>query len=149
APTAMIRRATRADRPRISEIRFAVRENRPSNPLAIGTLTDWLFENSTFWVWDEDGAIQGFSAADPRDGSICALFIHPSYERRGIGRALLALACDLLKDRGHVTAMLTTAAGTRAERFYRAGGWTELGRKANGQIVFQKSIVGSSRTIGQ
>jgi GNAT superfamily N-acetyltransferase len=85
ADSTMIRKATRADRPRISEIRFAVRENRPSNPALIEPLVDWLFDNSIFWVWEEDGAIQGFSAAHPRDGSICALFVHPLYERRGIG----------------------------------------------------------------
>jgi GNAT superfamily N-acetyltransferase len=140
ANSAMIRKATRADRPRISEIRFAVRENRASNPALIESLTDSLFDNSTFWVWEEDGAIQGFSAADPRDGSICALFVHPFYERRGIGRALLPLACDILKTRGHTSAVLTTEAGTRAERFYRTDGWTEIGRKEDGQIIFQKGL---------
>jgi len=98
--TTVIRKATRADLPRISEIRFAVRENRLSNPASIGPVVDWLFDNSTFWVWEGDGAIQGFSAADPRDGSIFALFVHPSYEGRGIGRALLAPACDTLKESG-------------------------------------------------
>jgi GNAT superfamily N-acetyltransferase len=140
----MIRRATRADYPRISDIRFAVRENRPGNPAVIESLVDWLFDNSTFWVWEEDGAIQGFSAADPRDGSICALFVHPSYEGRGIGRALLPLACDTLKASGHAMAVLTTEAGTRAERFYRADGWTEIGRKDDGQIIFQKSLSGAA-----
>jgi GNAT superfamily N-acetyltransferase len=140
ADGAMIRKATRADRQRISEIRFAVRENRPSNPAVIEPLVDWLFDNSTFWVWEEDGAIQGFSAADPRDGAICALFVHPFYEGRGIGRALLPLACDILKTSGHATAVLTTEAGTRAERFYRTDGWTEIGRKEDGQIIFQKSL---------
>ena len=139
----MIRTATRADRPRISEIRFAVRENRASNPALVESLTDWLFDNSTFWVWEEDGAIQGFSAADPRDGSICALFVHPFYERRGIATALLPLACNVLKESGHATAVLTTEAGTRAERFYRTDGWTEVGRKDDGQIIFQKSLLGS------
>jgi GNAT superfamily N-acetyltransferase len=136
----IIRKATRADRPRISEIRFAVRENRPSNPALIDSLVDWLFDNSTLWVCDEDGAIQGFSAADPRDGSICALFIDPFYEGRGIGRALLPLACDVLKQSGHTIAALTTEAGTRAEQFYRTGGWTEVGRKEDGQIIFQKRL---------
>jgi GNAT superfamily N-acetyltransferase len=139
----MIRRATRADQRRIYEIRFAVRENRPSDAAVIAViaeLVDWLFDHSTIWVWDEDGAIQGFSAADPRDGSICALFVHPSYERRGIGRALLPLACDVLREGGLTTALLTTEAGTRAERFYRADGWTEVGRKEDGQIIFQKGL---------
>lgn len=137
----MIRKATRADRQRICEIRFAVRENRPSNPALVEQLTDWLFDNSTFWVWEEDAAIQAFSAADPRDGSICALFVHPLYERRGIGRALLPLACAMLKDSGHATAVLTTEARTRAERFYRTDGWTEAGRKPDGQIIFRKSLL--------
>lgn len=140
----MIRKATRADRQRIREIRFAVRENRPSNAALVEQLTDWLFDNSTFWVWEEDGAIQAFSAADPRDGSICALFVHPLYERRGIGRALLPLACAMLKDSGHATAVLTTEAGTRAERFYRTDGWTEAGRKPDGQIIFRKSLLDRS-----
>jgi ribosomal protein S18 acetylase RimI-like enzyme len=139
----MLRKATRADYPRIAEIRFAVRENLPSNPAAIEALSDWLFDNSPFWVWEADGAIQGFSAADPRDGSICALFVHPAYEGRGIGRALLPPACDILKASGHAMAVLTTEAATRAERFYRADGWTEVGRKEDGQIIFQKSLSGA------
>jgi GNAT superfamily N-acetyltransferase len=142
----MIRKATPTDRPRISDIRFAVRENRPSNAAVVAViaeLVDWLLDNSTIWVWEEDGAIQGFSAADPRDGSICALFVHPSYEGRGIGRALLSLACNILKESGHSTAALTTEAGTRAEGFYRTDGWTEIGRKEDGQIIFQKILLGS------
>jgi GNAT superfamily N-acetyltransferase len=142
----MIRKASRADEPRISEIRFAVRENRPSNAAVVAViakLVDWLFDNSTIWVWEDGGAIQGFSAADHRDGSVCALFVDPSYEGRGIGRALLPPACDILKASGYAMAVLTTAAGTRAERFYRIDGWTEVGRKEDGQIIFQKSLVDS------
>lgn len=140
----IIRKATRADYPRISEIRLAVRENRLGKPDAIGPLVDWLFDHSTFWVWEEDATIQGFSAGDPRDGSICALFVHPSREGRGIGRALLPLACDTLRESGHVKATLYTEPATRAERFYRIDGWVEIGRKDDGQIVFQKSL--SKRT---
>ena len=136
----MIRKATRADYPRISEIRLTVRENRLSKPDSIEPLVDWLFDNSTFWVWEEDGTIQGFSAGDPRDGSICALFVHPSHERRGIGRVLLRLACDTLRESGRVKATLHTEPDTRAERFYRMDGWIEIGRKDDGQIVFQKSL---------
>jgi hypothetical protein len=71
ATHSMIRRL-RADRPRISEVRSAVHENRllDLETESVRLVADWLFENSTFWVWEEDGAIQGFSAADPRDGSI-------------------------------------------------------------------------------
>jgi len=138
----MIRKATRADHPRISEIRLSVRESCLSKSKydLVEAVADWIFDNSTFWAWEEDGAVQGFSAADPRDGTIFALFVHPSYERRGIGRALLPLACQILRDSGHAIATLTTAAGTRAERFYRRDGWTEIGRQDDGQIVFQKAL---------
>ena len=138
----MIRKAARADHPRISEIRLSVRENRLSKSKydLVEAVADWIFDNSTFWAWEEDGAIQGFSAADPRDGTIFALFVHPSYERRGIGRALLPLACQILRESGHAFATLTTEAASRAERFYRRDGWTEIGRQKDGQIVFQKAL---------
>jgi GNAT superfamily N-acetyltransferase len=138
----MIRKATRADYPRISEIRLSVRENRLSKSKydLVERAANWIFDNSAFWTWEEDGAIQGFSAADPRDGMIFALFVHPSYEGRGIGRALLPMACQSLRDSGHAVATLTTEAGTRAERFYRLDGWTETGRQEDRQIVFQKVL---------
>jgi len=138
----MIRKATRADHLRISDVRLSVRENRLSESKydLVERIANWIFENSTFWAWEEDGAIQGFSAADPRDGTIFALFVHPAYEGRGIGRALLPLACQILRDNGHAIATLTTEAGTRAERFYRLDGWAEIGRQDDGQIIFQKTL---------
>jgi GNAT superfamily N-acetyltransferase len=138
----MIRKATRADYPHISEIRLSVRENclAKSKYESVASDADWIFDNAAFWVWEEEGAIQGFSAADPRDGTIFALFVHPSHEGRGIGRALLPMACQILRDGGHVIATLTTEAGTRAERFYRLDGWTEIGREDDGQIVFRKAL---------
>ncbi|SRR5579871_4486001 len=138
----MIRKATRADYPRISEIRLSVRENRLSKSKydLVERVANWLLDNSAFWVWEEDGVVQGFSAADTRDGMIFALFVHPSHEGRGIGRALLPPACQILRDSGHAAATLTTAAGTRAERFYRLDGWFEVARQDDGQIVFQKAL---------
>ena len=137
----MIRKAERSDIPRIFEIRAAVRENRLSNPeLVTPADCEWFIDNSAFWLWIEDDEIQGFSAADPRDGTIFALFVHPDYEGRGIGRKLIPLACETLKDTDHHSAELTTDAGTRAEMFYRRDGWVEIGRQDDGQIIFRKDI---------
>jgi GNAT superfamily N-acetyltransferase len=138
----MIRKAARADHPRITEIRLSVRENQlaKSKYAVVDRTADWIFDNAAFWVWEEDGAVQGFSAADPRNGEIFALFVHPAYEGRGIGRALLPLSCQILYDHGYKVATLTTASGTRAERFYRCDGWTESGRRDDGQIIFQKAL---------
>lgn len=138
----MIRKATVADRPRITEVRLAVRENRLSaaSQAKVDRTADWIFTNAAFWVWEEGGAVQGFSVADPRDGTIFGLFIHPDYESRGIARALLPHACEDLRAAGFTVAKLTTGAGTRAERFYRTNGWQETGRQENGEIIFQKPL---------
>lgn len=138
----MIRKATIADRPRITEVRLAVRENQlsRSSVAKVDQVSDWIFANGSFWVWEEDGAVQGFSVADPRDGTIFGLFIHPDYEGRGIARALLPCACEDLRAAGFAVAKLTTGAGTRAERFYRTNGWQETGRQDDGQIIFEKPL---------
>jgi GNAT superfamily N-acetyltransferase len=136
----MIRKATTADRSRITDIRLSVRENRLGRPVEVAEKAKWIYGNSAFWVWEEDGVVQGFSAADPRDGTIFALFVHPDYEGRGIGRALLPRACDELRAAGYSEATLTTDPGTRAERFYRSDGWIEVRRQEDGQIVFKKPL---------
>lgn len=138
----MIRKATLADRPRIYDVRMAVHENQlgPKSVAKVDEIATWIFENGTFWVWEEAGEIQGFSVADPRDGTIFGLFIHPDFEGRGIARALLPLACADLRAAGFVQATLTTGPGTRAERFYRLNGWQEIGRQENGEIIFRKPL---------
>ena len=133
-----IRRALHDERQRITEIRFAVQENRLADPTLV---TDedyaWFEEHPGIWVWEEGRRILGFSAADTRDGTIWALFVDPACKRRGIGRALFEAACDTLRRAGHRTAMLTTDAGTRAERFYRAAGWKVVGTSTRGELIFR------------
>ena len=138
----MIRKATIEDQSRITEVRNAVRENRlsPANVSRVSDTARWIYENGTFWVWEQDGVVQGFAVADVRDGTIFGLFVHPDYEGRGIARALLPLACEDLRVAGHTVAKLTTGAGTRAERFYRRNGWTDTGRRENGEIVFERAL---------
>jgi GNAT superfamily N-acetyltransferase len=141
-----IRRARPDERERITEIRFAVQENRLADPTLV---TDedyaWFEEYPGIWVWEEGGQIMGFSAADTRDGTIWALFVDPASERRGIGRALFAAACDTLRRAGHRTAMLTTDRDTRAERFYRAAGWKIIGNSTRGELIFRSVLCGITR----
>ena len=136
-----IRRAVRSDVARIMEIRHSVRENRLSNPNLV-TAEDCaeFIERSEIWVWEEDGAVQAFAAGDIRDGWIWALFVAPGYEGRGIGRALLSMACETLRDAGYTIANLSTAAGTRAERFYIEGGWMLVNKNSRGELLFNKQL---------
>jgi GNAT superfamily N-acetyltransferase len=137
----MVRKAARADLPRILEIRNAVRENKLSDPGLVTTeMCEWFIDHAAFWLWEEDGMVAGFSAGDPRDGTIFALFVDPAWGGRGVGQLLLSLACETLRDAGHKIARLDTEAQTRADRFYRRNGWSDIGRKPDGQIVFEKAI---------
>ena len=138
----MLRRATDGDVPQIREIRDTVRENILSDPARV-TPADiaWFLDNGPIWVWQEtDGKVAGFSAGDPRDGWVWALFVAPGHEGKGIGRALLQAACDRLREAGHGRATLSTQPGTRAERHYRADGWAATGSSERGEIVFQKPL---------
>ncbi|MBV9552615.1 MAG: GNAT family N-acetyltransferase [Alphaproteobacteria bacterium] len=138
----MLRRAAAGDIPRIWEIRNGVRENVLSDPERV-TSADiaWFLKHGPIWVWQEaDGTVAGFSAGDPRDGWLWALFVAPGHEGKGIGRALLKAACDSLRAAGHAAAMLSTEPGSRAERHYRADGWSAVGYNHGGEILFRKPL---------
>ena len=138
----VIRRARDEDHARITEIRNAVTENVLSEASrdAVDGDYPWFRDVPGVWLCEEDGVILGFSAADTRNGSIWALFVAPGHERRGIGRTLFEKACDVLRRDGHRTAWLTTQAGSRAEGFYRAAGWTVIGTSAKGELIFHSRI---------
>jgi GNAT superfamily N-acetyltransferase len=137
----IIRRATDADRDRISEIRFAVKENilRDRSRVTYDMIS-WFIENPGIWLWEEDGKVLGFSAADTRDGTIFALFIDPEHEGRGIGRALFAKALEALRKAGHTTGSLTTQPGSRADRFYQRAGWKAIGTSERGERIFHGAL---------
>jgi len=134
----LIRKATRADIPRIMEIRAGVRENRLRDPSRVKVEdVRWFVDSPGIFVWLEDHGIVGFSAADPRNGNIFALFVEEACEGRGIGRALFDRACNVLLDAGCPRMWLTTWPGTRAERFYRKAGWQVTGTE-DGNLIFER-----------
>jgi ribosomal protein S18 acetylase RimI-like enzyme len=138
---ANIRRADFGDIPALMKLRGAVRENRHVGPnkVTCEDVADFL-ESGEIWIWEEGGRILGFSAGDAEIGWIWALFVDPGHEGRGIGRALLTLACRTLVRAGFATATLTTDPGTRAAGFYRRGGWTDSGRTEDGEIIFKRRL---------
>ena len=136
-----VRAAQLEDIPRIIEIRHAVRENRLSSPDAVtGADCAWYVQNAGFWVAENDHEVIAFSAADPRDGSIWALFTDPSQEGRGAGSALIEAACGYLRREGFTQATLTTDPNTRAEGFYHRRGWTSQGLAPNGEVQFARLL---------
>lgn len=133
----LYRRALAADIARIMEIRFAVKENRLSDPGSV-TVADCerFVQKGRTWVCEEGDVIVGFSASDERDGTIWALFLDPAWQGRGFGPALLDRACADLRADGFRTARLTTDPGTRAERLYRKLGWEDHGIREDGEVRF-------------
>lgn len=118
-------------------IRLKVRENRLSSPPRV-TERDYYpyIAAGSAWVAERDGGVVGFAAAEAASGNVWALFVSPLAEGAGIGRllheALLGWAAVLNLDR----LILTTAAGTRAEGFYKRLGWHSLGTDPDGSTRF-------------
>jgi GNAT superfamily N-acetyltransferase len=137
----LVRRATPDDIADLMALRLSVRENRLFDPGQV-TSEDCLayVRRGHVWVWEEDQEILGFSASTCETGWIWALFVRPGHEGRGIGRALFAAACNALADAGIRTLALSTDPDTRAADFYRAAGWRERGRTAEGELIFEFSM---------
>ena len=135
--TGRVRQATEADIPEMMALRLSVRENQLFDPSQV-TAEDCrrYVTRGNMWVWDEDGALLGISAANGDTGWIWALFVRPEHEGRGIGQALFTAACDALIAAGFRALQLSTDPDTRAARFYRAAGWRETGRTPEGELIF-------------
>jgi len=130
-----LRLARRADIPAMHRVRLAVRENRLSDPARI-TEADYVAAMEGLgrsWVVEVDGEVVAF-AAGYAAGSVWALFVDPSHEGRGHGRALHTAMIDWLWSQGHARLWLTTSPGTRAERFYRELGWQPCGTVSGGEL---------------
>lgn len=121
----VIRQAVLGDIPAIMDIRFAVRENRLSDPSRVtpAMCADYLDKLGRGWVAEVDGDVVGFSYAELADHSIWALFVRPEFEGLGLGKVLLKEACGWLFSMGAEEITLGTAVNTRADRFYAAQGW--------------------------
>ncbi|TLX13052.1 GNAT family N-acetyltransferase [Rhizobium sp. MHM7A] len=136
----MLRKALLTDIMALKAVRSSVVENTLND---VSKVTDadyeWYVTNPGVALWEENGTVVGFSAADPRDGNVWALFVAPGFEGRGIGSVLLGEACACLKEAGLGRAWLTTDPDTRAERFYRAAGWEHIGENDN-ELLFERSL---------
>jgi len=135
----LIRAALVSDIPSIQIVRNAVKENMLSNP-ALVTDQDceaFITRRGKGWVCVADDQIVGFSIADLLENNVWALFVHPDYDKRGIGKQLHDIMLDWYFTQSTKTIWLGTAPGTRAATFYRKAGWTEVGTHGNGEIKFE------------
>lgn len=138
----LIREANIADIGQIQVVRNAVKENTLSDP---NLVTDedcrvFITERGKGWVCELKDQIVGFSIADLEENNIWALFVHPGFDNRGIGRLLHDVMVDWYFTKTKHTVWLGTAPGTRAESFYRKAGWKEVGVHGKGEIKFEMTF---------
>ncbi len=133
-----LRPATRADLPRIRQVRDGTAENRLTNPeLVTDAEVAWYLDEAIFLVSEDEAGVQGFVCANHQTGYVWALFVIDGAQGRGHGTALLNAALARLREAGHRQAFLSTGRNTRAEGFYKAKGWRPTGVNMNGEVVFR------------
>ena len=133
------REANEDDIKQMQVVRNLVKENVLSNPARVPdeAYTNYLTRRGKGWVCTVDGAVIGFSIADLEGHNIWALFIHPDYERQGIGKKLHGLMMDWYFSKTSEKVWLSTAPNSRAESFYRKAGWQGTGLYGKGEIKFE------------
>ena len=133
------REAQKKDIPGIQDVRNAVKENRLSDPalVPVADVEDYITRRGKGWVCEIDTRIVGFSIVSVTDKNVWALFIMPVYERMGIGKKLHSEMMNWYFNQTNEAIWLSTAPGTRAERFYRKAGWKEAGPYGKGEIKFE------------
>ena len=135
----IFREALTDDIKQIQAVRNAVKENVLSNP---GLVTDkdcveYLTLRGKGWVCENDGTIIGFAIADLIDNNIWALFVHPDFEKNGIGKTLHDTMLNWYFDQQKEMVWLSTGSNTRAEKFYALQGWREAGLYGKGETKFE------------
>ena len=135
----LIREAQPADIPALMHVRLAVHENRLSRPELVtpADCLDYISRRGRGWVAEVAGQVVGFAIADLQDHNIWALFVHPDFDRQGLGRALHDTMLRWYFGQTTAPVWLSTAPGTRAEGFYRRAGWRETGYTASGEVRFE------------
>ncbi len=135
----IFREAQIADIPQIQVVRNSVKENMLSDPALVPDkdVEDYICRRGKGWVCEEDGTIVGFSIVSVTDNNVWALFIHPSFGKRGIGRRLHTDMMDWYFAQTDAAIWLSTSPASRAADFYRAAGWQETGTYSKGEIRFE------------
>ena len=141
------REATSIDIPQIQVVRNSVKENALSDPSVVtdADCDEYLTRRGKGWVCELNEKIIGFAIADLKDDNIWALFIHPEYEGKGIGKQLHDQMLNWYFQQNKNSVWLSTSPNTRAERFYRKAGWKEIGKLPNGEIKFELTVEGWSQ----
>ena len=123
-------------------VRNSVKENRLSDPVLVPDkdYEEYMIKRGKAWVCETDKTIVGFAMVDLTDNNVWALFVHPGFEAMGIGKKLHRMMMDWYFVHTKEKIWLGTAPNSRAEKFYRMQGWTEVGVHGKGEIKFEMNF---------
>lgn len=135
----IFREAQTTDIPQIQIVRNSVKENMLSDPSLVTDkdCEEYMTVRGKGWICEADNMIVGFAIIDVKEKNIWALFVHPEYEQKGIGKQLHNTMLDWYFNQYDSPLWLGTAPRTRAEVFYRRSGWKETGTHGKGEIKFE------------
>jgi len=144
-----IREAQIEDIETLFNIRTSVIENHQSREelVALGitpeTVAEMLQTYCRAWIAEIDEQPIAFSMVNAAEKTIFAMFVLPSFEDRGAGRALMQQAEQWLWSQGVEEIWLLTGnnPNLRAYGFYLHLGWTPTDIEPDGQIKFLKKKV--------
>ena len=136
------REAEIADISQMQFVRHAVKENRLSDPALVPDkdVEEYMTKRGKGWVCETDKTIVGFAMVDLIENNVWALFVHPDFEARGIGKKLHRIMMDWYFVQTKEKIWLGTEPKSRAEKFYRMQGWKEVGVHGKGEIKFEMSF---------
>ena len=135
----ILREAVISDVPQIQKVRHSVKENVLSDASLVTDkdCEEYLTIRGKGWLCELDGIVIGFSIVDLKEKNIWALFVHPDYEGKGIGKKLHNKMLNWYFNKTKENVWLGTTSNTRAEKFYRLNGWKEVGIHGKGEIKFE------------
>jgi GNAT superfamily N-acetyltransferase len=135
----IFREATIQDIKQIQVVRNAVKENTLSDPALVSDADceEFITKRGKGWVCEIDKHIAGFAIADLQDNNIWALFVHPDFEGKGIGKELQKIMLSWYFAAGKQDVWLGTMPGTRAEQFYANSGWRRNGLYGKNEVKFE------------
>ncbi len=133
----------------IQFVRNAVKENRLSDPALVPDkdVEEYITNRGKGWICKTGKKIVGFAIVDLIANNVWALFIHPDFEGKGIGKKLHQIMIDWYFVQTNEKLWLGTEPGSRAEKFYRMQGWKEVGVHGKGEIKFEMDFATWSEKV--
>ena len=138
----IFREAVIADIPQMQIVRHLVKENILSDPSLVtdADCEEYLTKRGKGWICAVDNIVVGFSIVDLQEKNVWALFVHPQFEHKGIGKQLHDKMLNWYFTKTSLTLWLGTEPKTRAEKFYELQGWERVGTHGRGETKFEMSF---------